>query len=48
MILVMEKLAEKAQFRIYRNGRSFRTRPLAENEDFYRLVNDIEVDKVEE
>ena len=36
-ILVMEKLAEKAQFRIYRNGRSFRTRPLAENEDFYSM-----------
>lgn len=36
-ILVMEKLAEKAQFRIYRNGRSFRTRPLAENEYFYSM-----------
>lgn len=36
-ILVMEKLAEKAQFRIYRNGRSFRSRPLAENEDCYSM-----------
>ena len=36
-ILVMEKLAEKAQFRIYRNGRSFRSRPLAENEYFYSM-----------
>ena len=36
-ILVMEKLAEKTQFRIYRNGRSFRSRPLAENEDCYSM-----------
>lgn len=36
-ILVMEKLAEKAQFHIYRNGRSFRSRPLAENEDCYSM-----------
>ena len=36
-ILVMEKLAEKAQLRIYRNRRSFRSRPLAENEDCYSM-----------
>lgn len=36
-ILVMEKLAEKAQFRIYRNGRSFRSRPIAKNEDCYSM-----------
>ena len=36
-ILVMEKLAEKAQLRIYKNGRSFRSRPLAENEYCYSM-----------
>ena len=34
---IMDLQVEKAQFRIYRNGRSFRSRPLAENEDCYSM-----------